>query len=153
MTSWFGKRTGYRRAPLAGVEQSEGSCGLAKLLTGSGWGRVQPEPLCSSLVEATHGTSARWSPVSWISRVFFADDSSSVEVALAPIELGVAARVSVDREVGEIVVLELAGCPSSFSGPITLVSRTVGLVGSFGGADGPPRGVPLDRAMLLLRAR
>ena len=58
-------------------------------------------------------------------------------------------------EVGEVAVLGsfFCGVPVVVSGPITLVSRTRGLVGSFGDADGPPRGVPLDRAMLLLGAR
>ena len=108
MTSWFGKRTGHRSTPSAGVEQSEGTCGLDKFLAGSGRGRMRLEPLCSwcsSSVEATHGTSARWSPVSWISGVFFADDSESVEVFLAFSKVGVAAKVSFDREVGEVVVL------------------------------------------------
>ena len=106
MTSWFGKRNGCLSTPLAGVECREGSCGLAKPLTGSGCVRVRLEPSCSLSVEGTHGNFACWSPVSWISGVFFADDSSSVEVALALVKLGVAAKVSVDREVGEVPVLE-----------------------------------------------
>ena len=105
MTSWFGKRTGHRLAPFAGVGQSEGSCGLAKPLTGSGCVRVRLEPSCSLSVEGTHGNFVCWSPVSWISGVFFADDSESVEVVLAFSKVGVAAKVSFDREVGEVVVL------------------------------------------------
>ena len=39
------------------------------------------------------------------------------------------------------------------TGTLVCVSRTRGLVGSFGDADGPPRGGFLDRAIPVLPAR
>jgi hypothetical protein len=56
-------------------------------------------------------------------------------------------------EVAGVVVLELWGCPLSFSGPITLVVRIVVPEEVLGDADGPPRDGRLDRAMPVPPAR
>ena len=138
-------------------ECSEGSIGLAKTVTGSGWAELADLvfALFSLSVGAAAGSKTSLRTPLRTNGVFAADLKvlGVVPPSFASL-VGDLLSVLV-LEVGEVAVLGRLDCgvPVVVSGPITLVSRTLGLVGSFGDADGPPRGGFLDRAIPVLPAR
>ena len=159
-------RRGRRFAPysrllwhfcLSYSECPEGSSGLAKHRAGSVWAELADLvfALFSSSVGAAAGGKTSPSTILRTNGVFAADlDVSLVVSPSFALLVGDLWSVSV-LEVGEVAVLGRLDCgvPVVVSGPITLVSRTLGLLGFFGDADGPPRGGLLDRAIPVLPAR